>query len=105
MKRRSLFLTLFYTFTPVSLIGIIVVVLVINQSVKDLYIKEKENEIESQIDIIYFLLENHQSFNREIQSFISEIGLISGIRITLTDSIGSVPVSYTHLTLPTICSV
>ena len=90
MNRRSLFLTLFYTFTPVSLIGIIVVVLVINQSVKDLYIKEKENEIESQIDVIYFLLENHQSFNREIQSFISEIGLISGIRITLTDSIGSV---------------
>ena len=90
MNRRSLFLTLFYTFTPVSLIGIIVVVLVINQSVKDLYIKEKENEIESQIDLIYFLLENHQSLNKEIQSLISEIGSVSGIRITLTDSIGFV---------------
>ena len=90
MNRRSLFLTLFYTFTPVSLIGIIVVVLVINQSVKDLYIKEKENEIESQIDLIYFLLENHQSLNKEIQSLISEIGSVSGIRITLTDSIGLV---------------
>ena len=90
MNRRSLFLTLFYTFTPVSLIGIIVVVLVINQSVKDLYIKEKENEIESQIDLIYFLLENHQSLNKEIQSLISEIGSVSRIRITLTDSIGLV---------------
>jgi len=89
MKRRPLFLQLFYTYMPLTLSGLFVLVLLVNQFIREFYYSETKKDLKSRVELIGKYIENSHS-KHSIQSLAIESGNAANIRVTIIDSSGLV---------------
>ena len=90
MKRKSLFTTLILTYIPVSLIGVFTVAFFINDAVKEIYLSEKEKDLESRVSTVALLLSKTNSANIDFKVFSKEASKHSNMRVTIIDAPGDV---------------
>ena len=90
MKRKSLFTTLILTYIPVSLIGVFTVAFFINDAVKEIYLSEKEKDLESRVSTVALLLSKTNSANIDFKVFSKEASKHSNMRVTIMDAPGDV---------------
>ena len=90
MKRKSLFTTLILTYIPVSLIGVFTVAFFINDAVKEIYLSEKEKDLESRVSTVAFLLSKTNFANIDFKVFSKEASKHSNMRVTIIDAPGNV---------------
>ena len=90
MKRKSLFTTLILTYIPVSLIGVFTVAFFINDAVKEIYLSEKEKDLESRVSTVAFLLSKTNFANIDFKAFSKEASKHSNMRVTIIDAPGNV---------------
>ena len=90
MKRKSLFTTLILTYIPVSLIGVFTIAFFINNAVKEIYLSEKEKDLESRVSTVALLLSKTNSANIDFKVFSKEASKHSNMRVTIMDAPGDV---------------
>jgi len=90
MKRKSLFTTLILTYIPVSLVGVFTVAFFINNAIKEIYLSEKEKDLESRVSTVAFLLSKTNSANIDFKVFSKEASKHSNMRVTIIDAPGDV---------------
>ena len=90
MKRKSLFTTLILTYIPVSLIGVFTVAFFINNAIKEIYLSEKEKDLESRVSTVALLLSKTNSANIDFKVFSKEASKHSNMRVTIMDAPGDV---------------
>ena len=90
MKRKSLFTTLILTYIPVSLIGVFTVAFFINDAVKEIYLSEKEKDLESRVSTVALLLSKTNNANIDLKVFSKEACKHSNMRVTIIDARGDV---------------
>ena len=90
MKRKSLFTTLILTYIPVSLIGVFTVAFFINNAVKEIYLSEKEKDLESRVSTVALLLSKTNSVNLDFNDFSKEASEHSNMRVTIIYTSGEV---------------
>ena len=116
MKRRPLFIQPFYSYVPIIIIALIVLVLFINQITRDFYYKHVKEDLYDRAILTSKLIILHKEGSQSFQELVKSSGKETNMRITIVDENGVVvadsdekpslmAVSYTHLTLPTILRV
>ena len=90
MKRKSLFTTLILTYIPVSLIGVFTIAFFINNAIKEIYLSEKEKDLESRVSTVALLLSKTNSANIDFKVFSKEASKHSNMRVTIMDAPGDV---------------
>ena len=90
MKRKSLFTTLILTYIPVSLIGVFTVAFFINNAIKQIYLSEKEKDLESRVSTVALLLSKTNSTKIDFKVFSKEASKHSNMRVTIIDAPGDV---------------
>ncbi|MBI89308.1 MAG: hypothetical protein CMG60_04400 [Candidatus Marinimicrobia bacterium] len=91
MKRRPLFLQLFYTFMPMMVIGIVALIFFINSAIRDFYYLQTKDELLDRASLVSIILEQTTlNSTTAVQKLIKKLGMESNMRITLIDSNGLV---------------
>tara|TARA_B100000131_G_scaffold138308_1_gene134671 strand:+ start:922 stop:2685 length:1764 start_codon:yes stop_codon:yes gene_type:complete len=91
MKRRPLFLQLFYTFMPMMVIGIVALIFFINSAIRDFYYLQTKDELSDRASLVSIILKQTTlNSTSEVQKLIKKLGMESNMRITLIDSNGLV---------------
>ena len=90
MRRRPLFIQLFYSYIPVIGIGLFILVILINQITKDFYYDHVEKDLHDRAKLTSKII----SQNPELISFVQELaksaGSIANMRVTIIDQDGVV---------------
>jgi two-component system phosphate regulon sensor histidine kinase PhoR len=90
MTRKPLFIKLFYSFLPVIIIGIIVLILLVNQFTRNFYYSHTENDLRERAKLISFWINERKINKNNIQLFVKESGRVSNMRVTIVDDKGIV---------------
>ena len=90
MKRRPLFLQLFLTYMPIIVVGLFLLLLIVNNVIKNAYYTEKERSLESQAKIFANLIKDIPPAEIRPQNFCIKYGKVINARITIIDENGTV---------------
>ena len=90
MNRRPLFKQLFFTFIPIVLIGIIALIVLVNQFTRNFYFSQTTNDLRSRAQLISLTI-NDKSLKRDlIQQYVDQASLPGDMRITIVRKDGVV---------------
>ena len=90
MKRRPLFIQLFYSYVPIIIIALIVLVFFINQITRDFYYKHVKEDLYERAVLTSKLITFHKGGRRSFQDLIKSAGKETNMRITIVDESGVV---------------
>ena len=90
MKRRPLFIQLFYSYVPIIIIALIVLVFFINQITRDFYYKHVKKDLYERAVLTSKLITFHKGGRRSFQDLIKSAGKETNMRITIVDESGVV---------------
>lgn len=89
MNRRPLFLQFFYTYVPIILAGLFLLIVLINQFIRDFYYGETRNDLRDRVELIGYWVESNQA-KSSLQTFAEESGARANMRVTIVDKSGNV---------------
>ena len=90
MNRRPLFKQLFFTFIPILLIGIIALIVLVNQFTRNFYFTQTTNDLRSRAQLISLTI-NDKSLKKDfIQQYVNQASLTGDMRITIVRKDGVV---------------
>lgn len=89
MNRRPLFLQLFYTYMPLILLGLFLLIIFVNQSIRGFYYSETQNDLRDRAQLIGYWIENNPD-SLSIQSLAKNSGVHANMRVTIIDGEGKV---------------
>lgn len=89
MNRRPLFLQLFYTYVPLILVGLLVLVLLVNQFIREFYYSETQKDLKDRVTLLGHFFQTNRDI-KSIQSFAIESGNTANMRVTVVDDNGAV---------------
>ena len=90
MKRRPLFIQLFYSYVPIIIIALIVLVLFINQITRDFYYKHVKEDLYERAVLTSKLITSHKGGRQTFQDLVKSAGKETNMRITIVDESGVV---------------
>ena len=90
MNRRPLFLQLFLTYMPLIVVGLFLLLLIVNNVIKNAYYEETERTLVNQAEIFSTFISNNSQENFNYQEFCDEYGQGISSRITIIDKRGFV---------------
>ena len=90
MKRRPLFIQLFYSYVPIIIIALIVLVFFINQITRDFYYKHVKEDLYERAVLTSRLITLHKGGRESFQELIKTAGKETNMRITIVDEKGVV---------------
>ena len=90
MKRRPLFIQLFYSYVPIIIIALIVLVFFINQITRDFYYKHVKEDLYERAVLTSKLISLHKGGRQSFQELVKSAGKETIMRITIVDESGVV---------------
>ena len=90
MKRRPLFIQLFYSYVPIITIALIVLVLFINQITREFYYKHVKEDLYERAILTSKLITIHNGGKQSFQELVINAGKETNMRITIVDEKGVV---------------
>ena len=90
MKRRPLFIQLFYSYVPIIIIALIVLVFFINQITRDFYYKHVKEDLYDRAILTSKLITLHKEGSLSFQELVKTSGNETNMRITIVDESGLV---------------
>ena len=90
MKRRPLFIQLFYSYVPIIIIALIVLVLFINQITRDFYYRHIKEDLYDRAILTSKLIILHKEGSQSFQELVKTSGKETNMRITIVDESGVV---------------
>ena len=90
MNRRPLFKQLFFTFIPIVLIGIIALIVLVNQFTRNFYFSQTTNDLRSRAQLISLSINDKSLKSNLIQQYVDQASLTGDMRITIVRKDGVV---------------
>ena len=90
MNRRPLFKQLFFTFIPIVLIGIIALIVLVNQFTRNFYFSQTTNDLRSRAQLISLTINDKSLKSNLIQEYVDQASLTGDMRITIVRKDGVV---------------
>ena len=90
MNRRPLFKQLFFTFIPIVLIGIIALIVLVNQFTRNFYFFQTKNDLRSRAQLISLTINNNSLKSELIQQYVDQASITGDMRITIVRKDGVV---------------
>ena len=90
MKRRPLFIQLFYSYVPIIIIALIVLVFFINQIIRDFYYRHVKEDLYDRAILVSKLITHHEDEWQFFQELVKTSGKETNMRITVVDEGGVV---------------
>ena len=90
MKRRPLFIQLFYSYVPIIIIALIVLVLFTNQIIREFYYKHVKEDLYERAVLTSKLITIHKGGKQSFQELVKNAGNETNMRITIVDEKGVV---------------
>ena len=90
MNRRPLFKQLFFTFIPIVLIGIIALIVLVNQFTRNFYFSQTTNDLRSRAQLISLTINDKSLESELIQQYVDDASLTGDMRITIVRNDGVV---------------
>ena len=90
MKRRPLFIQLFYSYVPIIIIALIVLVFFINQITRDFYYRHVKEDLYDRAILTSKLIILHKEGSQSFQELVKTSGKQTNMRITIVDERGVV---------------
>jgi len=90
MKRRPLFIQLFYSYVPIIIIALIVLVFFINQITRDFYYKHVKEDLYERAVLTSKVITFHKGGRQSFQELVKSAGKQTNMRITIVDESGVV---------------
>ena len=90
MRRRPLFIQLFYSYIPVIGIGLFILVILINQITKDFYYDHVEKDLHDRAKLTSKIISQNPELIRSVQELAKSAGSIANMRVTIIDQDGVV---------------
>ena len=90
MKRRPLFIQLFYSYVPIIIIALIVLVFFINQITRDFYYRHVKEDLYDRAILTSKLIILHKEGSQSFQELVKTSGKETNMRITIVDKSGVV---------------
>ena len=90
MKRRPLFIQLFYSYVPIIIIALIVLVFFINQITRDFYYRHVKEDLYDRAILTSKLIILHNEGSQSFQELVETSGEETNMRITIVDESGVV---------------
>ena len=90
MNRRPLFKQLFFTFIPIVLIGIIALIILVNQFTRTFYFSQTTNDLRSRTQLISLTINDKSLKSNLIQEYVDQASLTGDMRITIVRKDGVV---------------
>ena len=90
MKRRPLFIQLFYSYVPIIIIALIVLVFFINQIIRDFYYRHIKEDLYDRAILVSKLITHHEDEWQFFQELVKTSGKETNMRITVVDEGGVV---------------
>ena len=90
MNRRPLFKQLFFTFIPIVLIGIIALIVLVNQFTRNFYFSQTTNDLRSRAKLISLTINDKSLKSNLIQEYVDQASLSGDMRITIVRKDGVV---------------
>ena len=90
MKRRPLFIQLFYSYVPIIIIALIVLVFFINQITRDFYYRHVKEDLYDRAILTSKLIILHKEGTQSFQELVKTSGKETNMRITIVDESGVV---------------
>ena len=90
MRRRPLFIQLFYSYIPVIGIGLFILVILINQITKDFYYDHVEKDLHDRAILTSKIISQNPELISSAQELAKSVGSIANMRVTIIDQDGVV---------------
>lgn len=90
MRRRPLFIQLFYSYIPVIGIGLFILVILINQITKDFYYDHVEKDLHDRAKLTSKIISQNPELISSAQELAKSAGSIANMRVTIIDQDGVV---------------
>ncbi len=90
MRRRPLFIQLFYSYIPVIGIGLFILVILINQITKDFYYDHVEKDLHDRAKLTSKIISQNPELISSVQELAKSAGSIANMRVTIIDQDGVV---------------
>ena len=90
MRRRPLFIQLFYSYIPVIGIGLFILVILINQITKDFYYDHVEKDLHDRAKLTSKIISQNPELISSAQELAKSAGSIANMRVTIIDQGGVV---------------
>ena len=90
MRRRPLFIQLFYSYIPVIGIGLFILVILINQITKDFYYDHVEKDLHDRAKLTSKIISQNSELISSTQELAKSAGSIANMRVTIIDQDGVV---------------
>lgn len=90
MRRRPLFIQLFYSYIPVIGIGLFILVILINQITKDFYYDHVEKDLHDRAILTSKIISQNPELISSAQELAKSAGSIANMRVTIIDQDGVV---------------